>query len=122
MSAHMETGRWGEELAQEFLKKKGYAILDINWRFPPYEIDIIAQLNDLVVFVEVKTRKDSSHGFPEQAVTRKKANALLKAAEIYLEEKGIENEIRFDIVSILLNTAPPDIFHIEDGINPYPFA
>lgn len=80
----------------------------------------MAQIGTDVVFVEVKTRSSSSHGFPEQAVTRKKAQTLFNAAEVYLEEKGLENEIRFDIISILLAEREPDILHLEDAISPYP--
>lgn len=120
MAQHIKTGQEGEKLALEYLVRKGYAILDTNWTFEKYELDIIAQIGADIVFVEVKTRTSSSHGFPEQAVTRKKAQTLFDAAEVYLEEKGLENEIRFDIISILLAKKEPDILHLEDAISPYP--
>ncbi|MCB0737532.1 MAG: YraN family protein [Bacteroidetes bacterium] len=120
MATHNQIGQKGEALAVEYLKRKGYQILHTNWRFEKYEIDIIARIGNDIVFVEVKTRSGSSHGFPEQAVTQKKAETLFAGAEIYVEEHGLENEIRFDIISILLNQNPPDIYHIEDGISPFP--
>ena len=89
-----------------------------NWRFDNAEIDIIACKNHVVVFVEVKTRKSDRYGFPEEAVDDKKQENLSRAAEGYLEENNIESEVRFDIISVLLNTEPPEICHIEDAFFP----
>lgn len=115
---HIKTGEEGEALAAAHLEANGYIILETNWTFERYELDIIAQQDETVVFVEVKTRRGSSHGFPEQAVTRKKAKTLLEGASIYLEENHLENEIRFDIISVLLEKTNPEILHLEDGIQP----
>lgn len=120
MPTNKETGQEGEKLAADHLKRKGYTILATNWRSLPYELDIIAQIGDEIVFVEVKTRRSTSHGYPEKAVTMKKAKNLFEAATIYLEENDLENEIRFDIISITIQGSKTEIFHIEDGISPYP--
>jgi putative endonuclease len=120
MAKHNITGKKGEQLAVEYLLKKGYHILETNWRYSRFEIDIIAKIGNDLVFVEVKTRTTTTHGFPEEAVSQKKAENLFEAAEVYLEEKGIEDEIRFDIISIVIANGRTEIRHIEDGISPYP--
>lgn len=111
-------GDQGEEIAANFLEKKGYRIIEKNWKFENLEIDLITMTEDLVVFVEVKTRKNEAFGFPEESVTPKKSANILEAAECYLEENRIENEIRFDIVSIIVQGNKTKIYHIEDGIQP----
>ena len=78
MATHNLLGQKGEALAVDYLKRKGYQILHTNWRFEKYELDIIARIGNDIVFVEVKTRSGSSHGFPEQAVTQKKAETLFE--------------------------------------------
>lgn len=120
MAEHNITGEKGEQMAVNFLKRKGYSILETNWRFSHYELDIIAQIGNDIVFVEVKTRTTTSHGFPEDSVSQKKAENLFEAAEVYLEENKIENDIRFDIISIIIKKGRTEIRHIEDGISPYP--
>lgn len=120
MATHIETGIKGEAIARQHLMEKGYSILETNWRHSPYELDIIAQIGNDIVFVEVKTRTGTSHGFPEESVTKKKAENLFAAATYYLEEKQLENEIRFDIISILMKGNRTEVLHIEDGIHPYP--
>lgn len=116
MAQHNDTGKKGEEIAFEFLKEKGYHILEKNWRKGYLEVDIIALDKNLLVFVEVKTRADLSHGAPEEAVTRKKEKQLMDAAEAYLEQKGMENEVRFDIIAVWeSDTQAPRIRHIEEA-------
>jgi len=120
MAKHIETGNTGETIAIKHLKAKGYSIIETNWRQSPYEIDIIAQIGNDIVFVEVKTRRSIAHGFPEESVTKKKAQSLFTAASIYLEEHGLENEIRFDIIAVVLSGSRTEVLHIEDGISPFP--
>ncbi|MBI9066012.1 MAG: YraN family protein [Salinivirgaceae bacterium] len=113
MSQHNETGKIGEELARSFLLKKGYKILDINWRYNFKEIDIIAQQNNIMVFVEVKTRSTLAFELPQEAVTPKKMKNLVYAADVYLNLKNIEFESRFDIVTVLTKDEPKILEHIE---------
>lgn len=120
MAAHNETGKKGEALAISLLKNKGYSIIETNWRHSHLEIDIIAKIGYEIVFVEVKTLKSIKHGYPEQAVSLKKAQNLFNAANAYLENNHLDNEIRFDIISVILKKEGPEILHIEDGISPYP--
>jgi putative endonuclease len=118
MAEHNETGKKGEELAVNFLKKKGYKILETNWRLGGNEIDIIAMDGDFLVVAEVKTRTSNTFGEPEIAVTKEKQKALIRAANAYVRIKQIDKETRFDIVSIILVKDKEQIHHIEDAFYP----
>ncbi len=94
-------GRAGEKLAVDFLKKKGFKILKTNYRTSVGEIDIIAQDNEAIVFIEVKTRTSENYGMPCEAVDRKKQEKYYRSATFYLQrEKKMESECRFDVVEI----------------------
>lgn len=96
-------GKEGEKIAADFLKKNGYRITEANYRCPVGEIDLIARDGDEVVFVEVKTRRSSALGYPEQAVGAKKQQKMSQLALWYLQENKLENvRARFDVVAILL--------------------
>jgi putative endonuclease len=116
MLKHTEIGTKGELLAANFLKNKGYVILETNWRTGKKEIDIIAENSDSIVFVEVKTRSNFDFGFPEEAVTEHKKKLLKMAAEAYYEEKLPQKNPRFDIISILQKgSATQEIIHLIDA-------
>ncbi len=102
LNTNTEIGKEGERLAVELLRKKGLEILETNWHFHHLELDIIARDGDMLVFVEVKTRKTSYFGFPEDAVTPQKISRLLNAAEAYILEKNFQGDSRFDLVSIIM--------------------
>lgn len=94
-------GRAGENRAIKFLKKKGYKILKKNYETPFGEIDIIAQDNDYIVFVEVKTRTSEEYGLPCQAVDKKKQQKYYKIATHYLQrEKKMDSLCRFDVIEV----------------------
>ena len=94
-------GRAGEKLAVDFLRKKGFKILKTNYRTPVGEIDIIAEDNAVIVFVEVKTRTNDNYGMPCEAVDSKKQEKYYKTATFYLQkEKKMDSECRFDVVEI----------------------
>ena len=118
MAKHNQLGRSGEELASSYLQAKGYEILARNYRFKRAEIDIIAQLGKLLVFIEVKTRGSDKHGFPEEFVSTKKVNLFLLAADEYIYQHNWQHDIRFDIISL---TATPSgkfsIHHVEDAFH-----
>ncbi len=80
-----ETGILGEKLASDFLKRKGYRILESNYRCLYGEIDIVARQGDCLVFVEVRTRSSLTFGAPEESVTPAKRQHMAKAAEYYLQ-------------------------------------
>lgn len=118
MAEHLELGKKGEELARKFLLSKGYNILKTNWSFGKEEIDIIAEKGDLIVFVEVKTRKSSRICYPEASVTRKKQGFLIRAANNFVQQNQIENDARFDIIAIVITPTKPIINHLEGAFYP----
>ena len=94
-------GRAGEIEAGKFLKKSGYQILETNYHTHVGEADIIAQKDQTVVFVEVKTRTDDAFGAPSEAVTRKKQEKYFRVATEYLIKKGLtDKDCRFDVIEI----------------------
>ena len=96
-------GKLGEEIACEYLIKKGYKILEKNKRFSKFcEIDIIAQDKNTVVFCEVKTRKTNICGSPAEAVTKSKYQNIKKGVFFYLQENTKIKQFRIDVISILL--------------------
>lgn len=114
-------GNWGEEAAVDLLRKKGYVILERNFRGERGEIDIIAMDKETLVFVEVKTRLQRAFGNPEDAVDVRKQAQIGKIAMIYLTEKELqEKDCRFDVVAISKTGTKTDIRHIEDAfwLNP----
>jgi putative endonuclease len=109
-------GNWGEEAAVGLLKKKGYEILERNFRGERGEIDIIAREKETLVFVEVKTRLQKAFGNPEDAVGHRKQAQIGKIAMVYLAEMGFEEkDCRFDVVAISKAGAKTEIRHIEDA-------
>lgn len=111
-------GKTGEELAISFLKEIGYEILYTNLRLEKVEVDIVAKDKNQIVFVEVKTRS-SAMVEPEKAVNKSKQKNLQRAAEIFLEERQLKNELRFDIIAIVKQKNNTDIEHFEDAFYPY---
>jgi putative endonuclease len=119
MTDHIKTGSKGEKLATEFLENNGYKILEKNWRSGRYEIDIIAEEKNILVFIEVKTRTTDYYGYPEESVNKTKQDHILQAAEDYVILNNINREIRFDIISIIINGNIQKIYHVVDAIAPY---
>lgn len=115
-----DIGATGEQIAADFLSKKGYQIVERNYRAGRGEIDIIAWAHErLLVFVEVKTRNSELFGGPEGAVTAAKQNRLLRTAGFYMESIGYDWEIRFDVVAILLDRQSlREVRHLEDAFFP----
>ena len=116
MSDKIKTGNQGENLAADFLLKKGYEIIARNYRYKHSEIDLIVQQKNLLVFVEVKTRSSSSFGEPEAFVDAKKVSKIFEGAEQYIHEANWKGNIRFDIVSVKIG-ANPEIVHFEDAMH-----
>ena len=112
-----ETGAWGEEIAGKYLEeKKGFAILHRNLRLGKSEIDILAMDGPVLVFVEVKVRKNNHFGNPEEFAGKQKASNLRRAADLYLEQNNFSGLIRFDVVAITGSPAFFDVLHLEDFI------
>lgn len=119
MAAHNELGRYGELLAQTYLAHQGYVILETNWTYGRAEIDLIALYMDKLIFVEVKTRRSTAYGEPEDFVDWKKEKQLEFASSVYIEKRKHQGEIRFDIVAIVFeNKELYKINHIEDAFWP----
>lgn len=114
MAQHNETGNKAEEMAAEFLTKKGYEILDRNYTHGKGEIDIIAEKDGWLVFVEVRARSEVLHGFPEQTISKSKANLIIKTAEQYIYDNDWRGKVRFDIVAITVKQYF-EIKHFEDA-------
>lgn len=108
-------GSIGEGIAQEYLRKKGYRILEKNYRTRFGEIDIIAEDKGTIVFIEVKTRIHETFGAPEESVTRQKQERLKKVALCYLKDLKKIPPVRFDVLAIELKGKSADavIEHIE---------
>lgn len=119
MTKQQQVGSQGEDLAAQYLIDKGYDIVERNWRFSHAEIDIIAFQDDQLVFVEVKTRSYDYYGPPESFVDEKKVTLMADAAYRFMDHIDHQGEVRFDIVSILLqNPAAPVIEHFVDAFFP----
>lgn len=118
MAHQQNLGEWGEQLAVEYLSKKGYHIVARNWRYGREEIDIIAQQGHFLVIVEVKTRHSSQFGDPQDFVSTQQQRHLINAADAYVTENDLDVEVRFDVIAITSDTVPPHITHIDDAFYP----
>jgi putative endonuclease len=115
MAQHNLTGNTGEALAAQYLSEKGFRILHQNWRHSRWEVDIIAEKDDILHFVEVKTRRTSKFGHPEENVDKKKIQNLINASEEYLYQQPQWKRIQFNILAItILKDEPVEYFFIED--------
>lgn len=115
MARHNETGKLGEQIAKDWLISKHYEIIESNWRYGKWEIDIIAKKNDKLHFIEVKTRRSGSFGNPEDLVDKNKLRYFISAGTAYIRRKTGFRWIRFDILAITLNGHnQPTFFLIED--------
>ena len=110
-----QIGDKGENLAKDFLEENGYVVLCVNYRFKKAEVDVIAENDDFIVFIEVKTRATSRLIEPEKAVDNKKQKLIISAAQNYIEENQFDKEARFDIISILYSKTKHSINHIQDA-------
>lgn len=118
MAQHNITGSQGEQAAASYLQEKGYRVIETNWRYLNTELDIILQKEEVLVVAEVKTRSSSDYGEPELAVDLKKQKNIIKAANAYIMQNGLNAIVRFDIVSVLMEGGRITIHHIEDAFYP----
>lgn len=117
MADHNELGALGEEEAVKYLIKNGYTIKERNWRFAKAEIDIIAENDNWLVMVEVKTRSNDTFGTPEEFVSKAKQRHLIRAANQYLELYPTEKDTHFDIISIVIEPTF-SLEHIPEAFYP----
>jgi putative endonuclease len=115
MMPHIRTGVKGEQLAADWLTANGYQILNRNWRYGRYEVDIIAARQDRIHLIEVKCRKSNAYGQPEQSVSRKKIEHILQAASGWLLNHPGHTRVQYDVLAITLRKDDaPDYFLFED--------
>ena len=115
MAAHNELGRWGEDMAAAYLERQDYTILERDWHSGHKDIDIIALDRGMLVFVEVKTRRNRIFTEPEQAVDYRKLRNLRAAINNYVKYRRLHAEMRMDIITVVgaIGTEP-EINHIKD--------
>ena len=116
MAAHNELGKWGEDCAADYLQRMGYTIMARDWKSGHRDIDIIAMVDETVVFVEVKTRRNRAFIEPETAVDYHKLRNLQGAINHYVKYYRVNHDIRFDIITVvgMPDDAPPEIDHLKD--------
>jgi putative endonuclease len=112
-----ELGEYGELLAQQHLKEQQYTILSTNYRYQKFEVDIIAEKENKLIVVEVKTRQTAEIGEPWKAVTKKKQKQIILCADYYVQSRNIHKNVRFDIVSIVHNQYRTELEHIVDAFS-----
>ena len=116
--AKIMLGREGERIAERFLKKKGYKLVERNYRCAAGELDLIVLDRRVIVFVEVKTRTGSGYGTPLDAVEFRKQQKMIHAAQFFLNAKKLgQREARFDVVGISWPGGEPAIEHIENAFD-----
>lgn len=124
MATHNDLGKWGEDLAADYLQKAGYILMERDWHYGrgKRDLDIVCKTQDrtTIVFVEVKTRAEEELADPEEAVDLRKIRHLGRVADEYVKMYGIVEELRFDIIAIVgrPNSDDIQINHIEDAFNP----
>lgn len=96
-------GKWGESLAAQHLEAKGFEVLERNWRTAQGEIDLVVKAGQELVFVEVKTRRGKNMGYPEEGLTRRKADKLMLLAQQYVAQHELDIDWRIDLVAVELD-------------------
>jgi putative endonuclease len=115
LSKHHITGKKGEMLAITYIQNKGFTLLHQNWRYSRYEVDIIASKENVLHFIEVKTRSNTQFGAPEESVSEKKIENLMKASEEFQHLHPEWKRVQYDVLSILLPASGKiEYFYIED--------
>lgn len=110
-----DIGNQGERLARDYLIERGYKILEMNFTTRLGEIDIIAEKDNIISFVEVKTRRSLKYGMPKEAVNYRKMQKIIRVAENYIAYKiRDDRQYRFDVIEVFLSDNK-NINHIEDA-------
>ena len=119
MAAHNDIGHKGEDMAADYLQQEGYCILERNWmNNGRKELDIVATKDDVIVFVEVKTRRQGSVTSPIDAVDARKQHRICLAADSFLKAFRVDLPCRFDVVCVIYNDKASRIEHVEDAFRP----
>jgi len=115
MAEHNELGKEGEKMAINYLLKNEYRIVAKNYRFLKAEVDIIAQKENTLIAVEVKTRSTDYFGDPQDFINQKKIKLLVSAMDNYVVERDLDVEVRFDIIAIIKQKNVFQIEHLKDA-------
>lgn len=115
MAEHNNLGKKGEDAAVKHLLQNNYQIINCNWRYRNYEVDIIARQDDTIIFIEVKTRSGSLWGYPEEAISKSRIKRLVDAADYYIQANDITSDIRFDVIAIIADNNTLEIEHFENA-------
>lgn len=118
MAAHNQLGKAGEEAAVAYLERKGYIIRHRNWRRGHLELDVVAAKDDELIIVEVKTRRDTDFGLPEEAVDLQKIKRTVRATDAYIKFFQIDAPVRFDIITVVGKEGDFKIEHLEEAFFP----
>lgn len=116
MTRRQDVGRWGEEVAAQYLLERGYEIVARNVRTPHGEIDLLARRDGMLIFIEVKARASSSLGPPEISVASRKQAHMVACAEYYAQQNGVDHW-QIDVVSVEDRPGAPVITHFENAVN-----
>lgn len=116
MHSRQQFGRWGEQVAIRYLRRKGFIVLDRNVFTPYGELDVVALDGCELVFVEVKARRTESFGLPEDSMTKRKLEHLWNSLLYYCEECRWKRTFRLDVVSIIHQGITPRIRHLRNVI------
>ena len=108
---NIKLGKRGERQAQKYLKRQGWKILEKNWKNPFGEVDIIAKRDEVIAFIEVKTRLSDEFGAPNEAVQKSRKLKYIRGANYYFLNKNIDCTVRFDIIEIYKG----QLNHIENA-------
>ena len=115
MAQHNQLGEKGEQLAVDYLLKNDYKIVAQNYRFLKAEVDVIAQKENVLICVEVKTRSTIDFGNPQDFINPKKIKLLVSAMDNYVVENDLDVEVRFDIIAIVKQKNIFQIEHLKDA-------
>lgn len=111
-------GKEGERIAERYLKKKGYRLVERNYRCPVGELDLIALDRRVIVFVEVKTRSGDRFGVPLESVHQRKQHKMIKTALFFLSQHRLHHrEARFDVLGISVSGPEPMVEHIQNAFD-----
>jgi putative endonuclease len=114
MPGHIEFGKTGEHHAAGWLIEKGFVILDRNWRHGRHEVDIIAGRSGVLHFIEVKSRRSTTYGFPEESVSRRKIGHIMQGAAGWLLRWPGYRRVQYDVLAITFRAGDPEFMLFED--------
>lgn len=115
-TAKQQTGTDGEVYARHWLMQKGYIIRETNWRYGRAEVDIIAEKEEKLIFIEVRSRKDYAFGFPEETISNRKKKLYSLAANEYIHRHQHNGEIRYDVIALRIQKGTvTEAVHLEDA-------